>query len=54
MILLFFSCVYKGLMSHVAPPQATQSQAANNIQQRPNSTQNSVPYSYETTQSPIQ
>lgn len=41
-------------MSHVPPPQAAQTQAANNIQQRPNSTQNAVPYNYESTQSPIQ
>lgn len=45
-----------GLMSHIAvPPQATtQQQPPNSIQQRPNSTQNTVQYNYEPTPSPIQ
>lgn len=60
------SAVYNphGLMSHItAPPQSqppsqqqqqTQPQPPNNIQQRPNSAQNSVQYGYEPTPSPIQ
>jgi aryl hydrocarbon receptor nuclear translocator len=42
------------LMSHIAVPPQTSSQAPNSIQQRPNSAQNTVQYHYEPTPSPIQ